>query len=155
MVAKLGFVGQADERSSEDVRVKAGTCSTPFSTAETSRIRTRGNFPGDSSQPGGRCIGKLWFKEGHQVYRLCIPCKPKSWKIHGRVSTIGFSKTCRYITGKYCRYPGFGAISLIFASTWLLKTQPGHFHHAGLLNVRCSAICHLLLAQNMLNPLNS
>ena len=83
---------------------------------------------------------------------IYIPCKPKSWKIHGRVSTIGFSKTCRYITGKYCRYPGFGAISLIFASTWLLKTQPGHFHHAGLLNVRCSAICHLLLAQNMLKP---
>ena len=55
MVAKLGFVGQADERSSEDVRVKAGTCSTPFSTAETSRIRTRGNFPGDSNQSGGRC----------------------------------------------------------------------------------------------------
>ena len=52
--------------------VKAGTCSTPFSTVETSRIRTRGNFPGDSNQPGGRCIGKLWFKEGHQVYRLYI-----------------------------------------------------------------------------------
>ena len=72
MVGFVGFVGQADETSSEDVRVKAGTCSTPFSTVETSRIRTRGNFPGDSNQPGGRCIGKLWFKEGHQVYRLYI-----------------------------------------------------------------------------------
>ena len=56
------FVSQADQISGEDVRLKAGTSNT-FFTAETFEDRgTRGNFPGDSNQPGPRCIGKLWVQ---------------------------------------------------------------------------------------------